>query len=75
VWTDGAQRWRPAALTVATTYDGDAELPADAEDSGYRNGGRQLWLVPDREAAYLVAEDDPADVERWPAAREVMACA
>ena len=51
-----------------------AELPADAEDSGYRGSGRELWLVPDGAAAHLVGQDDPADVGRWPAPLEPIGC-
>jgi hypothetical protein len=60
---------------LRTTWSAGAELPADATDSGYRLRGRELWLVPTGEAAYLVSEDDPADVERWPAPEEPIGCA
>jgi hypothetical protein len=60
---------------LATTYDEDATLPTDARDSGYRRDGRQLWLVPDRTAAYLVSEADRADVERWPGSTKPIWCA
>jgi hypothetical protein len=60
---------------LATTYEEDATLPADARDSGYRRDGRQLWLVPGRTAAYLVSASDRADVERWPGATKPIWCA
>jgi len=49
------------------------DLPPDAEDTGYRNGELELWLRPsDPDAAYLRVGDD---VERWPRADPVIACA
>lgn len=55
-------------------YDAHAVLPARATDTGWRHGGRELWLVPDRSAAYLVSTDDPTDVERWPASTRPIGC-
>jgi hypothetical protein len=40
-----------------------------------RRDGRQLWIGPDQEAAYLVSVDDAHDVERWPAAKQPIRCA
>lgn len=43
------------------------ELPADAIDTNYRQGERELWLSPsDPQAAYLKS---PVSVERWPQAQ------
>jgi len=50
--------------TLVPPYDGDAQLPRDATDSGYRQVDLQLWLVPDGSAAYIVG---PGYVELWPA--------
>jgi hypothetical protein len=47
---------------TATPFDANAELPARAVDTGFRSGGRELWLDP-RGDAYLVS---PGRVERWP---------
>ena len=45
-------------------YDPDANLPAVARDSGYRQDGAELWTVPDEPRyIYLVSDDH---VERWP---------
>lgn len=60
---------------VRSTYDGSAELPEDATDTGLRHEGRQLWVVPAKDAAYLVSLDDPDDVERWAAAKDRIGCA
>ncbi len=57
------------ADNLKTTYDASATLPENATDSGFHRDGRQLWLVPGHEAAYLVSLDDATDVERWPAAK------
>jgi hypothetical protein len=58
---------------LLTTFDEDSELPADAEDTGYRHGEVELWLSASRtEAAFLVRANR---VERWARARELIACA
>jgi hypothetical protein len=49
-------------------YDGDAQLPEDAVDTGLRLEGRELWAEPaddppGPEAVYVVDGDS---VERWP---------
>ncbi len=59
---------------LATTYDDHARLPEGATDTGFRRDGRQLWLAPEKDAAYLVSRDDPGDVERWPAAEQPILC-
>jgi hypothetical protein len=40
-----------------------------------RRDGRELWIGPGKEAAYLVSLDDAHDIERWPAAKERIGCA
>lgn len=57
---------------LVTPYDGDAELPADASDSGYRRDGRALWRSADRRVAYVVAD---GRVEAWPSATGEIVCA
>jgi hypothetical protein len=47
----------------AEPYNGDAELPPDATDSGYRHGDLELWFVPDGRAVYIAWPDH---VELWP---------
>jgi hypothetical protein len=59
---------------LRTTFSADAVVPKDATDSGYRRDGRELWLVPSKEAAYLVSVDDPKDVERWPGTTQGIGC-
>lgn len=60
---------------LRTTFANDAALPKGATDTGLRRDGRQLWIGPDEEAAYLVSLDDAEDVERWPGARQRIGCA
>jgi hypothetical protein len=60
---------------LRTTFANDLALPKGATDTGLRRDGRQLWIGPDKEAAYLVSLDDPEDVERWPAAKQPIWCA
>ena len=45
------------------SFEVDASLPADAVDTGYRQGHRQLFLAPDDRYVYVVS---PLRVERWP---------
>ena len=60
---------------LRTTFASNATLPQGATDTGLRRDGRQLWIGPDEEAAYLVSIDDPEDVARWPAAKQPIGCA
>jgi len=55
---------------LRTTYADNVALPKDARDTGWHRDGQELWLEPGHpDAAYLVALDDPHQVERWPAAK------
>jgi hypothetical protein len=63
------------AALLRTTFSDDATLPEGATDTGWRRGGRQMWIGPENEAAYLVSIDDADDVERWPAAKQPLWCA
>jgi hypothetical protein len=56
------------------SYDAHAALPEDATDTGWQHDGRELWLMPDKSAAYLVRVDDTTDVERWPASTDPIGC-
>jgi hypothetical protein len=60
---------------LRTTFAREATLPEGATDTGLRRDGRQLWIGPDKQAAYLVSLDDAQDVERWPAATQPLRCA
>ena len=66
-WRAGQQYLRDVdgalARSTRTSYAEQVRLPEDANDSGWRNDGRALWLVPDRSAAYLVVHDDRAGSE------------
>jgi hypothetical protein len=53
-------------------FDGDAELPADATDTGYSLDGRHIWLAADRSFAFVVEADR---VEAWPSPGEPFGCA
>ena len=63
------------AELLHTTYDNVEAIPEGATDTGLRRDGRQLWIGPDGEAAYLASLDDAHDVERWPAAKRPIRCA
>lgn len=60
---------------LRTTFANEATLPEAATDTGLRRDGRQLWIGPDEEAAYLVSLDEAQDVEGWPAAKQPIRCA
>ena len=55
-------------------FSDHARVPGDAQDTGWRHDGRELWLVPVKSAAYLVSLADDTDVERWPASTEPIGC-
>jgi hypothetical protein len=63
------------AELLRTTFANKATLPDDATDTGWRRDGRQLWVEPDKTAAYLVSLDDGQSVQRWPAAKQPIRCA
>lgn len=49
---------------ISRAFEEDTELPSDAVDTGYRQGGMELWMRRHDDAfIYLVDEDK---VERWP---------
>jgi hypothetical protein len=60
---------------LATTFATVDHLPDGASDTGYHRDGRALWLTSEPDAAYLVNDADPGDIERWPAAIEPIGCA
>jgi len=53
-------------------YDGNAELPDDTIDTGYRRGDDELWLSYDQTIAYLVSSNA---VEAWPSTTDLVGCA
>ena len=62
-----------AGEETSTAFDEDADLPADAVDTGYRQGGRALWMRPgDDSFVYLVTA---GRVEAWPRASNPAGCA
>ncbi len=73
-WRDPTGQLSDGVAGGVARYRADAALPPQAEATGWHRDGRELWLVPDRTAAYLVSSEDPDDVERWPAAQD-LSCA
>ncbi len=49
---------------LTSPYDGDADMPPDAKDTGYHLDDWRLWRTPDNSAVYVRTSDG---VERWPA--------
>ena len=60
---------------TSQAFDADAQLPADAEDTGFRQDGLELWMRPgDDSFVYLLVNED--GVEAWPQATgQVAGCA
>lgn len=53
-------------------FDDDAELPADAVDTGYRQGDGALWMRPNDDSfIYLVTSER---VEAWPYDESLPGC-
>ncbi|WP_419995239.1 hypothetical protein [Streptomyces boninensis] len=48
---------------LSSPYDGDATLPPDARNTGYRYKHWKLWLAADKQTAYIRTPDG---VEAWP---------
>jgi len=67
---DPAKVLPPGSLT--SPYDGDARLPADARDTGYRYKNQELWLTDDPTKAYIRTPDG---VEAWPELNDGFGCA
>lgn len=64
---------RFSKLTMAE-FEDDVALPSDAFDTGYRYGSDELWVsIKSVDRMVFVLRGDR--VERWPRARELIACA
>jgi hypothetical protein len=50
------------------TYNDDADLPGDAEPSGYRHSIREVWVALSDIEDYLYIVYDDGRAERWPRA-------
>lgn len=54
-------------------FDPHAQIPADAEDTRFRQDGLELWMRSgDDSVVYLVGD---ADVEAWPQVQRIPGCA
>lgn len=67
---DGMYARDPEGVLTAGFQD-DVRMPADARDTGYRYGNRELWLAADRRTAYVRTPDG---VEAWPRLTDPVAC-
>ncbi|TQJ91869.1 hypothetical protein [Streptomyces sp. SLBN-31] len=56
---------------LGVPYDGDARMPADAHDTGYRYHERRLWLTDDPSRVYVRT---PHGVEAWPRVKDGYGC-
>lgn len=55
-------------------YDGSADLPADAVDTGLRNDGVALWHSPSVGDKHVFVVGEKGKVEAWPLATTSVAC-
>jgi hypothetical protein len=57
---------------VVAPFELDADLPADAEDTGLRSGVAELWTSPSDDRRVFVVTPDRTEV--WPATARLVAC-
>jgi hypothetical protein len=50
----------------ATGFQRDAGLPTSATDTGFRQGGNELWIVPGDDSFVFVRYPQEGRVEAWP---------
>jgi hypothetical protein len=59
---------------LSSEFRGDVDLPRQAHSTGYSRGDAQLWLDSSGADEYVfVVRGD--EVERWPRAKQLIACA
>jgi len=49
----------------ATGFQPDAALPPSATDTGFRQGVKELWMVPNDDAYVFIRSSDSGSVEDW----------
>jgi hypothetical protein len=59
----------------ASGYLPNTSLPGEATDTGYRQGARELWMLPDNDTFVFVRYTDDGHVEAWPRDTAPAGCA
>jgi hypothetical protein len=58
----------------AAGYVADTSLPATASDTGFHQGARELWMVPQDDSFVFVRYADDGHVETWPRDTRPVGC-
>lgn len=61
-----------SGVKSASEFVADVALPGDATDTGLRQDGSELWVVPNDDASVWLRAGE--NVERWPQERPVVGC-
>jgi hypothetical protein len=59
---------------AATGFDGNAMLPANAADTGFRQGPLELRMVPNDDSFIFLRSSEDGHVEAWPLDRDPIGC-
>jgi len=58
----------------ATGFQPNATLPPSATDTGFRQGVKELWVVPNDDAFVFIRSSDNGRIEAWPLDRSPLIC-
>ena len=58
----------------ATGFQSDAALPPTAADTAFRQGAKELWMVPNDDAFVFIRASDSGRIEAWPLDRSSIGC-
>jgi hypothetical protein len=58
----------------AKGFQSDAALPLSATDTGFRQGVKELWMVPNDDAFVFIRSSDNGKIEAWPLDRSPIGC-
>ena len=58
----------------ATGFQPDAALPPSATDTGFRQGIKELWMVPNDDSFIFIRSSDNGRIEAWPLDRSPIGC-
>jgi hypothetical protein len=58
----------------AVGYQPDAALPPSAADTSFRQGVRELWMVPNDDTFVFIRSSDSGRIEAWPLDRSPVLC-
>jgi hypothetical protein len=58
----------------ATGFKAEAALPRSAADTGFRQGVKELWMVPNDDSFVFIRSSDSGRIEAWPLDRSPILC-